>query len=153
MRLRLPLQMAKFAHRADTASGIARNLKRLHTSRPHVAGDQPTMEGIFARGKELKRLSNLQGSYEVNDGTEHTDGIAGLIEALLGLGAQEASETSGPARAYRHGQAVTTDSGRINPRPSTLNGKIVDQQTSFKVIGAIQDEVCRGEQLLRILWS
>jgi len=59
---------------------------------PDIAGEEAAVESIFAASKELHGFSNFERGYEVDDGAEDADGIAGFFEALAGGGIEQAGE-------------------------------------------------------------
>ena len=68
----------------------------------------------------------------------------------VGGGFQETGQTSGQAWADGHGYAVTGDGGGVNPGAGGLDGEVIDEKTSFEIVGTIQDEVETGEEFFNV---
>src|SRR5438105_5017828 len=66
-------------------------------------------------------------------------------------GFQQAGEAWREPRTDGQGQAITGNRGCINPRPSGLYSKIVDQEPGFKIVSAIEKEIAGRKKLPGIL--
>ena len=152
MRLSFSFEIGEFAEHAGTADSVLGHTDRLEVTGPNVAGNQTVVERFFAACEKLEGFPDFERGDEIDDGPEDTDSVTGFFEALAVCGGfEEASETGSQARADGHGYAVTGDGGGVNPGASRMNGKIVDEKTSLKVVRAIEDEIETFKQLLCIV--
>jgi len=93
----------------------------------------------------------LQRGDQIDDRPEDTDGVAGLLEALGGAaGLQETGEAGRCAGTNGHGQAVTCDAGGVDPRAAGFHGNIVDQEASFEIVSAVEEQIDSTEKRFRV---
>lgn len=152
MRLRFALEIREIAFCASAALWIAVNADGLHVAAPNVAGEQAAKKSFRAAGEKLEGFGHLPGGDEIHDGAEHANGVAGFFEGVRGIaGFEKAGEARGQAGTNGHGEAVAGNTRSVDPRQAGLHGKIIDQKTGLKVIGAIEEEIAAGEKLFGIL--
>jgi hypothetical protein len=144
------LEIRKFAADASAALGIAREEQRLQVAGPDIAGEEAAVEGVLAAGKEFQALGGFQRGDEIDDRTEHTDGVAGFFEALRVWGFEKAGETGSDAGTDGQRDPVTGNGRGVNPGAGKLDGQVVDEQTGFKVVGAVEDKVKAREKFLHV---
>jgi hypothetical protein len=90
----------------------------------------------------------------LDDRGEDADGVAGFFDASGGVGAfEQAGEASGEARADGHGDTVAADCGGVNPRDIIFDGEIVEEEASFEIVGAVEEEIEAGEKFFGVLRS
>lgn len=140
------LEISEIAPGACAAVRVARDAERLEVAAPDVAGDEAAVQGFGAACQKLYGFGGFQGSDQVDDGAEDADGVAGFLEAGL-LRIHEAGEARRGSRADGHREAVAGDGGGVNPGLVILDGKVVDQETRFEIVGAIEDEIEAGKQV------
>jgi len=76
---------------------------------------------------------------------------ASLLEPLRGgAGFEETSKAGGCARTNGHGETVTGDGSRIDPRAAGFHSDIVDQEASFEIIGAVEEQIDSIEKRLGV---
>ena len=140
------LEVSEIAAGAGAAIRVARDAYGLEMARPDIAGDEAAVQGFGAASQKLQGFGGFKRSDQVDDGAEDADGVAGFLEACL-LRIHEAGEARRGSGADGHREAVAGDGGGINPGLVILDGKVVDEETCFEIVGAIEDEIEAGEQV------
>lgn len=147
MGLGLAMQIGEFFLNAGAALRVAGDLHGLKMAGPNVAGNEAAVESFAIAGEQLDGFGGLQRGDEIDDRAEDANGVAGFLHAGEGFrGAEETSETGGIAGENSHGEAVSGDSGAVNPWAVGLDGEIVDQETGFEIVGAVENDVEALEQ-------
>jgi len=140
-------KISEIASGASAAFRVARHTDGLHAAGPDVARKQAPMKSLGMAGKELQGFGYFQGGDQIDDRAEDTNGVAGFLEAVSGAaGFEKAGDASRLAGTDSHGQSVAGDGGSVNPRAAGFDGQIVDQEASFEIIGAIQEQIDATEQ-------
>ena len=147
----MPLEIREFAADAGAAGGVLGYPDRLEVAAPNIRGDEPIVKRFFAAGEKFEGFGDFERGDEIDDGAEDANGVAGFFDALAACrGFEQASETSSQAGADGHGYAITGDGGGVNPGATRMDGKIIDEETSLEIVGAIEDEIEAREQLRSI---
>src|SRR5258705_9712187 len=109
------------------------------------------MKGLGTAREEFQGFGYFQRGDQIDDRSEHADRIAGLLKALGGSARfEKTGKTGRRGRTNGHGQAVTGDTGGVDPGPAGFHGNIVDQETSFEIVGAIEEQIDSTEKCFRI---
>ena len=142
VRLGVTLEIGKFTANAGAAMGIAFDLDGLEATGPDIGGDQAVVEGLVMAGEEFHGFGDFQRGDQIDDGTEDSDSVAGFLYASGRIGTfEQASEAWGRARKNGHGEAIAGDGGGVDPGLRGSDGEIVDEETRFEVVSAVEDEV------------
>lgn len=149
--LGLALEIREFMADASAARWVLGDADGLEVAGPNVARDQAAVERFFAVGEKFEGFGDFERGNEVDDGAEDADSVASFFEAVtVGGRFEEAGEARGDAGTDGHGDAVTCDSGGVNPGAGGLDGVVVDEEAGFEIISAVEDEVEACEEILGV---
>ena len=88
----------------------------------------------------------------MDDRREDADGVAGFFDASGSVrDFKQTGQTRGTAGADGQGDAVAGNGCGINPRVIVFNRVVVEEETRFEVVGAIEKEVEAGEEFVGVL--
>src|SRR5260370_30378684 len=114
---------------------MARHTDGLHAPGPDVAGEQTPKKGLGLAGEEFQGFGDLHRGNQIDDRPDNTNGVASLLESLSSsAGFEKAGEAGRRAGTHGHGQAVTGNGGRVDPRTSGFHLDIVNQEASFEIV-------------------
>jgi len=65
-------------------------------------------------------------------------------------GFEKTGKTGCYAGTNSHGQPITGDGSGVDPRPAGFDGNIVDQETSFEIVSAVQEQIDAIEKCFRV---
>ena len=83
-------------------------------------------------------------------GTENANGVAGFFYSQGCGRIHDASEASRYAGSNDHRDAIAGDGGGIDPRGGSFDGKIINQEASLEIIGAVEDKGKAREEFANI---
>ncbi len=88
----------------------------------------------------------------MDDRREDADRVTGFLDASGSVrGFEQTGQTRGAAGADGQGETVAANGCGINPGAIVLNRVVVEEETRFEIVGAVEKEVETGEKLLGIL--
>ena len=88
----------------------------------------------------------------MDDRREDADGVAGFFDASGSVrDFEQTGQTRGTAGADGQGDAVAGNGCGINPGTIVFNRVVVEQETRFEIVGAVEKKVEAGEKLLGVL--
>lgn len=119
---------------------------------PEVEGEEGAAEEAGLAGEKFEGFGDLDGGGEVDGGGKDAGGVAGLDGAGGGLG-EDAGEAGGLAGEDVHGGGVGADGGGVDPGLVLLDGEVVEEVAGFEVVGAVEEEMGRGEELGDVGWD
>ncbi len=150
-RLDFPSKVGEIALEASAALRMARHADGLHAAGPDVAREQTPVVSLGVAREDFQSFGHFERGDQIDDRSENTDGVASLLEPLRGgAGFEETSKAGRCARTNGHGQAVTGDGSRVDPRAAGFHGDIVDQEASFEIIGAVEEQIDSIEQCIGV---
>lgn len=153
MGLRFSCKMRELMVGADTTFRIAFELERLEPPAPHVAGDKAAVQSGSAACEEFHGFGDCQRSDQVHDRTENADGVASVLKAHPRSGIQQTGEARGFAWKNSESQPITSYGGGINPGSGGFDGKVIEEEPGFEIVGAIEDQRKTGKQFGSIAGS
>ena len=154
VRLRLALQIAEIATDTSAALRIFCDADGLEAARPNVARNQAAMEGFGFSGEKLRRFGSLDRGNDACGAVQDTSGVAGFLESQAAGPAfrfEEAGEAGSFAGADRERDAITGNSGGVNPGNAERDGRIIHKEARFEVVGSIENHIEASEQIASIL--
>ena len=113
---------------------------------PDVVGQQGAAKLVAGADEELEGLGGGDGGDKVDGRIQDAGGVAGLDQAAWGLG-KDAGEAGGFTGENVESDGVAADGGGVNPGEIFADGVIVDEITSFEIVGAVEDELHVGEEV------
>ena len=109
------------------------------------------MKSLGVAGEEFQSFGDFQRGDQVDDRPENADRVAGLLKALVGsAGFEKTGQAGRRPGTDGHGQPVTGDPGRVDPRPAGFHGHIVDQEASFEIVGAVKEHIDFTEKCFHV---
>ena len=138
---------------ANTGAAVGRALGEdgLKASRPNVGGDQTAMKRGVISGQKLKGFGSFEGSDEIDDRAKNANGVASFFHSERERSIHEAGEAGSVAGSNGHSQTITGHGRGINPGSGRIDREIVDQEASFEIISAIEDQRKVRKKFSRIL--
>src|SRR5208337_82536 len=109
-------------------------------------------KALLSPHQQLERFGGGNGSSQVHGRTENAGGVAGF-KYPLGKLRKNARQTSGSAGKHIQADAVAAYGRGVDPGQSLFDGVVVDQVTGFKIIRAVQNNLCGAEKFLDIRWD
>src|SRR6202034_3031913 len=109
--------------------------------RPDVEGKEgaPQLWCGRAGEQEFERLGRGDGGYQIHRRIEDAGSFAGFDHAARRVGKQT-SPACGLAGQNVQGDGIASDGGGIDPGKCAVDGIVIDQVTSFEVVGAVEDQ-------------
>src|SRR4051794_36280435 len=103
-------------------------------------------------GQNLQRIRGLNSADYRSHRGQHTSGLTSRLRAGGWLRVY-ATQTRSAARNHRHADSVTAYGSSINPGDIPAHSVVVYQISSLKIVGAVQNQIGAGQQILSIRGS
>jgi len=157
VRLGFAFEIREIAASAGAALRIPGDANGLEAAGPNIARDEAAIQGFGFSRKKLGCFGSFDASDNAGGAVEDARGVASFLEAKAApytvgcaIRFEQTREARGFAGKNRESQAVTGNSGGVNPGNSKSDCGIIDKEASFEVVGAVENQGEAGKQLANV---